>query len=157
MEKETEEIMGTQLERNMTFAYLQVIGILLVISDHMALTFSFLDYLFPINSFHMSLFMFISGYFYSSKRGIFEQIKRKTLHLLIPYYVYVIVFFFICAFLGHFGKCQWGSYELSFHEYLIRPFIYSDMFSVNSATWFIIALYSVSVVYILIDRLLIKN
>lgn len=149
--------MGESKTRNTTFAYLQVLGFLLVVTDHMGLPFPMLNSLFPINSFHMALFMFISGYFYNPSRHLIEQIKRKILHLLIPYYVYSILFIIITIVLDHLKICCWGNYELPFYQYFItNPFIYGNPLP-NDSAWFVIVLLSVSLVYLLIDHSVIKT
>ena len=55
------------MERNIQFAILQSIAILFVVIGHSG-DISFCFEWFPISSFHMPLFIFISGYFYKEKQ-----------------------------------------------------------------------------------------
>ena len=55
------------MERNIQFAILQTIAIIFVVVGHSGgISFGF--EWFPISSFHIPLFIFISGYFYKEKQ-----------------------------------------------------------------------------------------
>ena len=60
--------MGTNQNVNYTFKLLYAIGIVFVVAGHCPnLGYSHETQMFPIYSFHMGLFMFVSGYFYTAK------------------------------------------------------------------------------------------
>ena len=69
--------------RNQTFQWLEALAILMVLDDHVSTRIGILSSIFPYNSFYMPLFVFISGYFYRD-RSIIQNIKHKTIHLLLP-------------------------------------------------------------------------
>ena len=74
-------------QKNIKFLILQTIGIILVVLGHKGGINLFTDW-FPIYSFHMPLFIFISGYFYktNSESNLIAFIKNKSKRLLIPYF-----------------------------------------------------------------------
>ena len=129
--------------RNQTFVILSAIGILLVLLGH--LDFQILSFggLFPYYSFHVMLFLFISGYFYrpEEEERIFSYIKRKCLHLLLPYFIWN-VFFGILATLLHHAGMQIGE-SLSLYNLLIAPFMGGHQFMYHAASWFVPALFLV--------------
>ena len=68
-------------KRNQTFQYLSVIGIISVIMGHVDLdTFPLMNTWFTPYSYHMALFVFISGYFYKSKNS--ESVIKEVQELV---------------------------------------------------------------------------
>lgn len=140
--------------RNQTFVILSAIGILLVLLGH--LDFQILSFggLFPYYSFHVMLFLFISGYFYrpEEEERIFSYIKRKCLHLLLPYFIWN-VFYGILATLLHHAGMQIGE-SLSLYNLLIAPFMGGHQFMYHAASWFVPALFLVELCNIIGRKIL---
>lgn len=74
---------------NYQFLILQAIGIILVVTGHRG-GISFFDDWFPMYSFHMPMFVFISGYFYKtySEQKVKEFFLKKVKHLVFPYFLW---------------------------------------------------------------------
>ncbi|WP_288759812.1 acyltransferase family protein [uncultured Veillonella sp.] len=131
---------------------LKALGMLAVIGGHSGI--NFLPW-FPVYSFHMPLFMFISGYFFHDKP--FLTFLRKTgKRLLLPFLLWNFFFGAICTVLLKTGVIAFGT-ELSLCSFLIEPFISGHQFIFNLATWFVGALIIVQGVYWLLYRLCKKN
>lgn len=88
--------------RNSIFDAIKAIAIFLVILGHCIQYLSGIDYwndkLFQfIYSFHMPLFFMISGFFFASnmKLSIWEFLRKKGLSLLLPCFVWAIVYSFL--------------------------------------------------------------
>lgn len=73
---------------NQQFLLLQAIGIVLVVIGHKDGISLFFDW-FPAYSFHMPLFIFISGYFYKNEndKNLRNFILNKVNKLIIPYII----------------------------------------------------------------------
>lgn len=65
---------------NMTFCILSALAIIMVVAGHLGYSILTLGELFPYYSFHIPLFMFISGYFYreSEEEHPLLYIKKKV-------------------------------------------------------------------------------
>ncbi len=140
---------------NQEFLVLQTIAIISVVIGHQkygALNY-FSDW-FPIYSYHMPLFMFISGYFYRTraeeKVDVFILQKIKT--LLVPYYLWRIfyaVFTTIFSYMGfHFGK------TINFYVFFCEPWIFDQSFQPMIPAWFVLVLFCVQIVFVLLHKLL---
>lgn len=141
-------------QRNHTFVILSAIGILLVLLGHLDFQILSLGGLFLYYSFHVMLFVFISGYFYKPEEEvhIFSYIKRKCLHLLIPYFIWN-VFYGILATLLHNVGIQIGE-NISLYNLFIAPFLGGHQFMYNAAAWFVPALFLVELCNVIGRRLL---
>ena len=91
---------------NLQFKLLSAIGIIIIVSGHcyhggMELAYNW----FPPYSYHLALFVFISGYFYKTdyEENIGKYIWKRTKRLLIPAYLWNIFYGGMVAFLGLFG------------------------------------------------------
>ena len=135
-------------ERNQIFNYLYVLAILMVIDDHTSTRIGFLSSIFPYNSFYMPLFVFISGYFYR-KRGLVENTKHKVKKLLIPYLVWNIVAIILAVILDHTIGINWIE-KCSIKQFLTTNFLTGSITSLNGASWFVIMLFWISIIYNLI-------
>ncbi|WMC91822.1 acyltransferase family protein [Kineothrix sp. MB12-C1] len=94
-----------QAKENEVFRILLAIGIILVVAGHA--DFHVFDFggLFPYYSFHVAIFLFVSGYFYNEddEAHIGKYIKRKALHLLVPYFLWNMFYGFVAFVLRFFG------------------------------------------------------
>lgn len=83
---------------------------------------------FPYYSFHMPLFIFISGYFHNKETpGIFKFIVHKVKRLIIPFYCWSLFYLLIEELLrGH--EFGYGM-ELTINNWLIYPWTEDCYFS----------------------------
>lgn len=142
---------------NKKMMILSFLGIIFVVLGHMGDTNNILDIIFPFYSFHMALFIFISGYFYkeSYENNLKEYIFYKFKKLVIPYFAWNVVYGLILVVLKHYNVVVFGD-DFNLYSLFVRPWIDGHQFSLNIAGWFILALFLVNVVYILI-RILMKK
>lgn len=128
---------------NMTFCVLSALAIIMVVAGHMGYSILTLDELFPYYSFHVPLFMFISGYFYreSEEEHPLSYVKKKVCRLIVPYLIWNLVY----------GLVAWGlrcagfamGEEISFYTLLAAPFLHGHQFAYNNAAWFVPVLFVV--------------
>lgn len=130
-----------QLNKKMNI--LSSLGIMLVVAGHTG--FTFLDW-FPIFSFHMALFMFISGYFFKD-RTFKSFIRNKIYHLLIPLLLWNALYGIVINFLADNGMTQLYHKSISLQSLLWDPFTMGWQFNFNAPTWFVGTLFLVQVIY----------
>lgn len=133
---------------NQQFLLLQAIGIILVVIGHKEGISIFFDW-FPVYSFHMPLFIFISGYFYKSEsdRNLKSFILNKIRKLLIPYFIWNFIYGIIIYILKWKNVIVFGG-NLSFRNLFIEPWIGGHQFVFNLAGWFVLSLFIVQVTYV---------
>ena len=113
--------------------------------------------LFWYDSFHMPLFIFISGYFLKVEK-IFtvDYIKKQVKHLIVPFFIFNIV---CCAFSiaihylfnVTFSLPENWDFYFIFNKLFLQPFAYGNFFwFFNDATWFILALFEVKMLNMLL-------
>lgn len=97
--------------------------------------------LFPYYSFHVPLFMFISGYFYkeSEEQHPFCYVKKKVCRLLVPYLAWNFVYGII-AWAMRAGGFAMGE-AVGFRTLFIAPFLHGYQFIYNYAAWFVPVLF----------------
>lgn len=128
-------------KRNDTFVILSAIGIILIILGHLDFPLLNMGGLFPYYSFHVMLFPFISGYFYKTadESDILAYLKRKCLHLLVPYFLWNVIYGILATVLHNFGM---GIGEnISLYNLTIAPFLSGHQFMYQAASWFVPALF----------------
>lgn len=79
----------TQKKVNEEFKTVYAVGMLLIISGHFGSGMLTFHQLFPYDTFHMPLFMFVSGYFYKLENSqnissVAAYVKKKFTRLIIP-------------------------------------------------------------------------
>ena len=122
---------------------------------------------FPYYSFHMPLFLFITGYFFrdlNSREGVpdhtraasghagfwkpfFAFVWKKFRTLMIPYYVINGCMILIQLFLIHTLSIL---YPISFTEYLLMPWIRTQPLTFAIPTWYLAGLFIAEVMYMLL-------
>lgn len=117
-------------------------GIILVIWGHTSL------FLFDeIYAFHMPLFFFLSGCFFSTKLDFVSFMKKKFRQLIIPY-----IFFLVLSCIYYWGLLfvtgRFDIYEL-LDIFQIFPY---DNKILNAPLWFFYALFWMSLIYYLLRR-----
>ena len=133
-----------QKKQNEQFVILTAIGMILVMFGHLDCPFlSFFNFL-PYYSYHVMLFVFISGYFYQSREEehIAAYIKRKFLHLILPYLCWNLFYGIVasCIHYFHIAGVNIGG-DLSLYNLLIAPFYSGHQFMFHAAAWFVPALF----------------
>lgn len=143
-----------RVKRNETFIILSAVGILLILLGHLDFPLLNMGGLFPYYSFHVMLFVFISGYFYKpeDEEHILAYLKRKVLHLLIPYFIWNLVYG-ILATLLHGTGMQIGE-NISLYNLFLAPFLSGHQFMFQAASWFVPALFLVELCNILGRKIL---
>lgn len=147
----TEKIV-TGRDNNMQFCLLSALGMIFVVDGHLGHSFFDIGGLFQYYSFHMQLFVFISGYFYrcGSEEHIGSYIQRKFQRLMIPYFIWNLIYGLIAGYLrGHgftFGE------PLSLYRLFVEPFRLGYQFTLNHAAWFVPTLFLTETVHVLLVR-----
>ena len=82
---------------NKKMMILSFLGIIIVVLGHTGNSFKLASDFFPYYSFHMALFIFISGYFYNPKNeeNIFGKngyIVKKIKKMIIPYFLWNLIY-----------------------------------------------------------------
>ena len=134
--------MGSGLENdkteyNITFGILTGTAIVMVVAGHLGYGVLTVGYLFPYYSFHVPLFMFISGYFYKEvgKGQTFGYVKKKVCRLLVPYLLWNLVYGLLAWLLRGYGFSM--GEEISVRTLFLAPFMHGYQFIYNYAAWFV--------------------
>lgn len=134
--------------RNAEFAVLSTLAMAFTVMGHTGVGFATLDWLFPYDSFHMPLFIFISGYFFrtqevclgNAKEFFFKQCKR----LLIPFFAWNLIYGIVSQFAYSKLGIIWSHADEFWYRFLIRPFTYGNcFFEFNAPSWFVLVLFEV--------------
>lgn len=164
-EKKVESLMHTGIEKkektNKKMMILSCIGIILVVLGHTGNQMKLASDIFPYYSFHMALFIFISGYFYNTKNedalwGRKGYIAKKIKKLLVPYFIWNLIYGIIVNTFRNANIVSYGE-NINFNSLFIKPWINGHQFTLNIASWFLLALFLVNIVYILIRKVLTKT
>lgn len=136
-------------EYNMTFGILAGIAIIMVVAGHLGYNIMTMGDLFPYYSFHVPLFMFISGYFYkeTAEEQPFLYVKKKIQRLLVPYFIWNLVYGLI-ACLMRAGGFSMGE-GISFQTLFLSPFMHGYQFLYNYAAWFVPVLFIIEMMNLL--------
>lgn len=135
---------------NYEFLSLQVIGIILIVIGHKGGISLFSEW-FPFYSFHLPLFIFISGYFFKNnkfKTFVIKKIKK----LLIPYFLWSVFYIILSNILQHYDVIYYSA-KINFHSLFIEPWITGSQGGLNLASWFVPALFLVQIIYFIINLL----
>ncbi len=127
---------------------LKALGIMAVVGGHCGI--NFLSW-FPVYSFHMPLFIFISGYFFHDVKFL-SFLKSKWTHLVRPFLAWNLVFGILCMVFWHYGLIRFGQ-PLSWKTLLVDPFTHGHQFVFNCPTWFVGTLVEVQILYWFLYRI----
>lgn len=140
---------------NLQFKLLSAIGIIIIVSGHcyhggISLAYEW----FPTYSFNLALLVFISGYFYKPKHEehFLQYIWKRTKRLVIPAYLWNIVYGLFVLLMSNFGYTIGGKVNL--YNLFIMPFVDGEAFKYNLGSWFVYPLFCVCVFNVLFRRLL---
>lgn len=143
--KMTQTSQNDKQQLNMTFCILSSLAIIMVVAGHLGYSILTLGELFPYYSFHIPLFMFISGYFYRESEEVhpFLYIKKKVFRLLVPYLIWNLIYGIIAAVMRAYGFTMGEA--ISFRTLFIEPFLHGYQFIYNYASWFVPVLFIVEI------------
>ena len=128
---------------NQKFNILSALGIVLVVGGHCG--FEFIDW-FPIYSFHMALFMFISGYFFT-QQGFGNFFIKKFKRLVIPLLSWNAFYGVVMTVLVAYGFTELYHQDLTLRSLFWDPFTMGWQFWFNGPSWFAGTLFLVQLVY----------
>lgn len=133
-------------KENKEFRILSAIGIILVAAGHLGFNLFDIGGLFPYYSFHVFIFLFVSGYFYKeeSRDNILSYLAGKCVTLLLPYFVWNL-FYGILAMILHKAGFSIGQ-NLSLYTLFVAPFESGHQFMYHFPAWFVPALFMVEAV-----------
>ncbi len=120
---------------------------------------------FPYYSFHLPLFLFISGYFFRELphdgtffRALLRFVGKKTGKLLLPYYVLSLLSLLAVSWLGIKGQTPWDRFSWS--DWLFSPWIKPCLITFSTPAWYLPALFLAEMFLLLlreVSRLLIRR
>ena len=140
---------------NVAFGILSALAILMIVAGHQGYDILTVGGLFPYYSFHVPLFMFISGYFYREEEESrpFAYLKRKAGRLLLPYFIWNVIYGIVAWALRAFGGFAMGE-AISFKTLFVSPFLNGYQFIYHFAAWFVPVLFIVEVMNLCMRLLL---
>lgn len=141
-------------KENKEFRILSAIGMLLVVAGHLGYNFLDVGGLFPYYSFHVFIFLFVSGYFYKkeAEERIISYILGKCVTLLLPYFVWNL-FYGIVTTILHRAGFSIGQ-EISLYTLLLAPFEGGHHFMYHFPAWFVPVLFLIEVVNVCMRKVL---
>lgn len=136
----------------MVMRALYLMAIVFVVDGHTTLGDLFsMDGLFRYYSFHLMLFAFGAGYFFRFHGGVLRDVAARAGRLLVPLYVWNIVYGVGAALLRCFGGFEIGA-PLNAYTLLLAPLADGEHFVWNLGAWFIFPLFLAQVIYSLLRR-----
>lgn len=141
------------VKSNKQFMILSAIGIILVVICHLAGKIKLTGYIFPYTSFFMSLFIFISGYFYNEdkEKNVKETIWKKFKKLMIPFFIINLCYGILGIILRDVGIINYGR-PINLYTLFVQPFINNSQYVFNFPSWFVPVLFVTYVVYLFLHK-----
>ena len=141
-------------KENRELRILSAVGIILVAAGHLGYNLFDLGGLFPYYSFHVFIFLFVSGYFYrpEAEKRIGSYLLGKCVTLLLPYFLWNL-FYGVLAMLLRKAGFSIGQ-ELSVYTLLIAPFDGGHQFMYHFPSWFVPVLFLIEVINVLMRKVL---
>lgn len=141
-------------KENKEFRILSAIGIILVVAGHLGYDLFDIGGLFPYYSFHVFIFLFVSGYFYKeeSQEHMGSYLLGKCITLLLPYFAWNL-FYGILAQILHGAGFSIGE-GISLKTLFLSPFLDGHQFMYNFPAWFVPVLFMLEVINVLMRKLL---
>lgn len=125
------------MPRDLRIDILKGIGIIAVVCGHAMGGIGLRE----ITIFHMPLFFILAGMFYKVKKGF---IQSRVKRLLLPFLNYSLLFFVLLWFTG-------------LNEKALSKFSIYHIAAFDGPTWFLIALFLISLIYYVLDRIIKKS
>ena len=144
----------TVRRENEQLRILSAIGIILVAAGHLGSNLFDLGGLFPYYSFHVFLFLFVSGYFYrpEAEKEIGRYLARKFLTLMGPYFLWNLAYGILAALLRRAGFSI--GQELSLYTLFLAPFDGGHQFMYHFPSWFVPVLFLIEVINVCMRKAL---
>lgn len=139
------------------FGILSALAIVMVAAGHLGYNILTVGDLFPYYSFHVPLFMFISGYFYKEEEQArpLSYIKKKARRLLLPYFIWNLIYGLIAWGLRVWEGFTFGE-AVSFKSLFLDPFLHGYQYIYNFAAWFVPVLFLIEIMNLLMRMVLQK-
>lgn len=136
-------------EYNAVFGILAGLAIVMVVAGHLGYGILTVGELFPYYSFHVPLFLFISGYFYkeTAEEAPLAYVAKKVRRLLVPYFIWNLVYGCV-AWLFRRNGFGMGE-EISLRTLFVSPFLHGYQFIYNYAAWFVPVLFVIEMLNLL--------
>ena len=134
----------------------KTIGIFLVVFAHLTIPEMWYKL---INSFHMPLFFFISGYLFNQSRYTFKSLlKKKFSVLIVPYFFFAILSFLFWYFIESNFKSDEKTTSTTFNYLIGIPYATpdKDYLDYNLPIWFLPCLFVLEVIYFSIVKWVLK-
>lgn len=146
-----------QEDYNASFGILSALAIIMIVAGHADYNILTVGELFPYYSFHVPLFMFISGYFYRPQEEDtpLAYLKKKVRRLLVPYFIWNLVYGLIAWALRTWGGFTLGE-PVTFKSLFIEPILHGYQYLYNFAAWFVPVLFMIEVMNLCMRLLLRK-
>ena len=140
-------------QTNYAFKILYVLGIFFVVAGHCnygGISVGY-DWFIP-HSFHLGLFMFISGYFYDAEKekNALKFICYKFKKLMIPLYVWNLVYGILVLCSKQIGFAMGGGFSL--WNLFVAPITDGHQFVYNMSGWYVPSLFFAHVVNVLFRK-----
>lgn len=127
--------------------FVQSIAILAMVLGHTGPELSIAGFTpFPYYSWHMPIFVFISGVLLSDKGTYLAFVKRKCMRLLLPALGVRLALTGLALIGSHFGLYERGL-SLSLEGLLANPFVMCNAYPLSNAMWFIFQLFVLEMIY----------
>ena len=133
---------------NQKFNILSALGIILVVGGHCGINFI---HQFPVYSFHMPLFIFISGYFFHAY-DFRTFLTKKVKHLLIPFLLWNAFYGILIQILFNSGFTK-IRYTTDLSAFLWNSLICAWPTAFNGPSWFVIILFWSQLLYWTIHKI----
>ena len=144
-------------KENTSMYILSAFGIIFVLLGHISSPYGHTELFafcgwFPYYSFHLPLFLFITGYFYKqvSEENIIGFIVKKGKTLLIPFFICNGFFLLLQTYLRKFGFSMGQTFSL--YNWLIRPFFFCQPLTFAIPTWYLFSLFFTEILFVLLRK-----
>ena len=148
------KMVETNTGENRQFRILSALGIIFVVAGHLGYGVFDLGGLFPYYSFHVYIFLFVSGYFYKNEaeKNIGGYIWKKCTALLVPYFLWNLIYGILAQILHQAGFSLGEG--LSFKTLFLSPFLDGHQFLYHFSAWFVPALFLIEVMNVCMRKVL---
>lgn len=146
------------MKENKSLRVLTGFAILFVVLGHTGTQSGTIWGWFPFYSFHIPLFIMISGYFFSPNISIIKSIKHNIIKLLIPFYIFNLIFLLLHSLFNYLNSSFIFGTQFSIYNWLVLPWITCQPIGFGVASWFILMLFLTKTIHCIVYNLIrIKN
>ena len=136
------------------FTLIYTISIIMVVGGHCGGGGIMLDFSgwFPYQELHLALFMFSSGYFYkdSANDNVLKYIVKKIKTLIIPLYIYNVLYGILVQILRIKGFSMGGNFTI--YNIILMPLINGHQFIYNLGGWYVAPLFMIETCNVILRR-----